>query len=114
MTGYVFLSKKDFSFLSGFLITGLIVVIVGSLLNAFIFQSPLGEFALAGGGVILFSGFILYDTSNILRYYDVEDYTSATLSLYLDVLNPLNRMTPSRQRPMGPKCGCPLLGCEMA
>ena len=87
LTMYVFVSKKDFSFLSGFLITGLIVVIVGSLLNAFLFQSPMGEFVLSAGGVILFSGFILYDTSNILRNYDVQDYTSATLALYLDVLN---------------------------
>jgi len=87
LTLYVVTSKKDFSFLSGFLITGLIVTIVGSLLNAFLFQSPMMEFIIAGGGVILFSGFILYDTSNILRHYDVEDYTSATLALYLDILN---------------------------
>jgi FtsH-binding integral membrane protein len=42
---------------------------------------------IAAGGVVLFSGFILFDTSNILRHYDVQDYTSATLALYLDVLN---------------------------
>jgi modulator of FtsH protease len=87
LTLYVVMSKKDFSFLGGFLITGLVVVIIGSLLNAFLFQSPAGEFVLSAGGVVLFSGFILYDTSNILRYYDVEDYTSATLALYLDILN---------------------------
>lgn len=87
LTMYVVISKKDFSFLSGFLITGLIVVIVGSLLNAFLFHSPMGEFVIAGGGTLLFSGFILYDTSNILRNYDVQDYTAATLSLYLDILN---------------------------
>ena len=87
LTLYVMMSRRDFSFLGGFLVTGLIVMIVGSLLNAFLFQSPAAEFAIAAGGVILFSGFILYDTSNILRHYDVRDYTSATLALYLDVLN---------------------------
>ena len=87
LTFYVVLSKKDFSFLSGFLITGLVIVIIGSLLNAFLFQSPMGEFVISAGGVLLFSGFILYDTSNILRNYDVQDYTSATLALYLDILN---------------------------
>jgi FtsH-binding integral membrane protein len=87
LTLYVMVSKRDFSFLGGFLITGLIVVIVGSLLNAFLFQSPAAEFMIAAGGVVLFSGFILFDTSNILRHYDVQDYTSATLALYLDVLN---------------------------
>lgn len=87
LTLYVMTSKRDFSFLGGFLVTGLIVVIVGGLLNAFFFQSAAGEFILAAGGVLLFSGFVLYDTSNILRNYDVEDYTSATLALYLDILN---------------------------
>ena len=87
LTLYVMFSGRDFSFLSGFLIAGLIVVIAGSLLNIFLFQSPMAEFMIAGGGVILFSGFILYDTSNILRNYDVQDYTSATLALYLDILN---------------------------
>lgn len=87
LTMYVMISKRDFSFLSGFLITGLVVVIIGSLLNVFLFQNPMGEFIISAAGVILFSGFILYDTSNILRHYDVQDYTSATLALYLDVLN---------------------------
>ena len=87
LTLYVMGSKRDFSFLGGFLVTGLIVVILGSLLNAFWFQNPAGEFIIAAGGVLLFSGFILYDTSNILRHYEVEDYTSATLALYLDILN---------------------------
>lgn len=87
LTIYVVVSKRDFSFLGGFLFVGLIVVIAGSLLNVFFFQSAAGEFVIAAGGVLLFSGFILYDTSNIIRNYDVEDYTSATLALYLDVLN---------------------------
>ena len=87
LTLYVMFSGRDFSFLGGFLVAGLIVVIAGSLLNIFLFQSPMAEFMIAGGGVILFSGFILYDTSNILRNYDVQDYTSATLALYLDILN---------------------------
>ena len=87
LTLYVMTSKRDFSFMAGFLITGLVVVLIGTLLNAFFFQSPATEFIISGAGVLLFSGFILYDTSNILRHYEVEDYTSATLALYLDILN---------------------------
>jgi len=87
LTFYVMSSKKDFSFMGGFLFVGLLVIIGGSLLNAFVFQSAAGEFIISAGGVILFSGFILFDTSNILRNYDVRDYTSATLALYLDILN---------------------------
>ena len=86
LTGYVIASKKDFSFLGSFLFTGLIIIIVGGLLSAFIFHNPMGEFIIAGGGVFLFSGFILYDTSNILRRYSVDDYVGGTLDLFMDVI----------------------------
>ena len=84
---YVVFSKKDFSFMSGFLMTGLIVLVVGGLLNMFFIQSGMMHFVMAGASVLLFSGFILYDTSNILRYYGTDEHVSATLALYLDVLN---------------------------
>ena len=87
LTLYVIASKKDFSFMGGFLFTGLIILVVGGLLNVFLFQSPMMQFVMAGGGVFLFSGFILYDTSNILRNYSTDDYIPATLALYLDVFN---------------------------
>ncbi len=73
--------------MSGFLMVGLITVIIGSLLNMFLFQSPMMHFMMSGVGVILFSGFILYDTSNIMRNYATDEYISATLALYLDILN---------------------------
>ena len=87
LTMYVVFSKKDFSFMSGFLMVGLITVVIGSLLNMFLFQSPMMHFMMSGVGVILFSGFILYDTSNIMRNYATDEYISATLALYLDILN---------------------------
>ncbi len=83
---YVVISKKDFSFMSGFLMTGLFVLIFGGILNMFL-GSPIMHFVMSGASVMLFSGFILYDTSNILRYYGTDEYVSATLALYLDVLN---------------------------
>lgn len=73
--------------MSGFLMTGLIVLVVGGLLNMFFIQSGMWHFVMSGASVLLFSGFILYDTSNILRYYGTDEYVSATLALYLDVLN---------------------------
>jgi Integral membrane protein, interacts with FtsH len=84
---YVVYSKKDFSFLSGFLMAGLIVIIVGGLINMFFVGSTMMHFVMSAGSVLLFSGFILYDTSNILRYYGTDEHVSATLALYLDVLN---------------------------
>ena len=84
---YVVISKKDFSFMSGFLMAGLVVLVVGGLLNIFFIQSGMMHFVMSGASVLLFSGFILYDTSNILRYYGTDEHVSATLALYLDVLN---------------------------
>ena len=34
-----------------------------------------------------FCGYILYDTSNLIHKYGVDDYVPAALELYLDVLN---------------------------
>lgn len=87
LSGYVAVTKKDFSFLSGILVTGLIVLIVGGLLNMLFFRSFDMAYLSSIFGVFLFSGFILYDTSNILRKYPTDEYISATLALYLDVLN---------------------------
>lgn len=84
---YTIRSKKDFSFMGGMLTTGLLILVVGGLLNAFIFKSSAGAFMFSCVGVFLFSGFIIYDTFNILRRYPTDEYISATLSLYLDILN---------------------------
>ena len=85
LTGYVFYSRKDFSFLKGFVWTGLIALIVLSLSNYFFFESGTIQMAVSGMGVLLFSAFILYDTSNILRDYPNNEFISAALTLYLDV-----------------------------
>jgi len=85
LTAYTFISRRDFSFLKGFVWTGLIGLIVLGLSNYFFFESPLVALAGAGIGVVLFSAFILYDTSNILRDYPNNEYISAALTLYLDV-----------------------------
>ena len=86
LTGYVIFSKKDFSFMSGFLTVGIIILIVGGLINLFV-QSSMMHFVFSGLGVFLFSGFILYDTSNIMRRHDTSGYVDATVCLFLDVFN---------------------------
>lgn len=87
LTLYTLLSKRDFSFLGGMLTTSLLVLIVGGLLNAFLFKSPAVSFIYSAAGVIIFSGFIIFDTFNIMKRYPTDEYISATLSLYLDILN---------------------------
>ena len=86
LTAYVFVSKKDFSFMRGMLMTGLIVVILAGVVNIFLGASALG-FAVAAATLLLFSGFVLYDTSNIIRRYPTNEYVSGALDLYLDAFN---------------------------
>jgi FtsH-binding integral membrane protein len=86
LTAYVFVSKKDFSFMRGMVWTGLIVVILAGVLNIFLASSALG-FAVAAATLLLFSGFVLYDTSNIIRRYPTSEYIAGALDLYLDAFN---------------------------
>jgi len=85
LTAYTFISRRDFSFLKGFVWVGLISMIVLGLSNYFFFESPLLALGMSGMGVLLFSAFILYDTSTILRDFPNDEYIAAALTLYLDV-----------------------------
>ena len=87
LTAYVFISKKDFSFLRGMVVTGLIVVVLAGLLNVLIVGSSALSFGIACAALLLFSGFVLYDTSNIIRRYPTNEYVAGALSLYLDAFN---------------------------
>ncbi|HWS55207.1 MAG TPA: Bax inhibitor-1/YccA family protein [Pyrinomonadaceae bacterium] len=86
LTAYVFVSKRDFSFMRGMLTVGLIVVVVAALVNMFVVSSAFG-FGIAATSLLLFSGFVLYDTSNIIRHYPTNEYVAGALSLYLDAFN---------------------------
>jgi len=85
LTAYTFVSKRDFSFLKGFVWTGLIALIVLGLSNMLFFESGMVALATSGIGVLLFSAFILFDTSSVLRQYPDDEYIAAALTLYLDV-----------------------------
>ena len=87
LTAYAFISKRDFSFLRGMLVTGLIVVILAGLLNVFLVGSSALGFGVAAATLLLFSGYVLYDTSNIIQRYPTNEYVAGALSLYLDAFN---------------------------
>ncbi|MBM3350934.1 MAG: BAX inhibitor (BI)-1/YccA family protein [Betaproteobacteria bacterium] len=78
-------TKKDFSFMGKFLLVGIILLIVASLANIFL-QIPAMTLALSAIGVILFSGFILFDVSRIVNGGETN-YVMATLSLYMSIYN---------------------------
>jgi FtsH-binding integral membrane protein len=87
LTAYVFISKRDFSFLRGLVVTGLIVIILAGVLNILIVGSSAFAFAISAATLLLFAGFVLYDTSNIIRHYPTNEYVAGALSLYLDAFN---------------------------
>ena len=61
LTAYVFTTKKDFSFLGGFLWMGLLVLLGASLIGIFV-GSQVFHLAIASVGVLLFGAYVLYDT----------------------------------------------------
>ncbi|MCG7561515.1 MULTISPECIES: Bax inhibitor-1/YccA family protein [Pseudoalteromonas] len=85
LSAYALTTKKDFSFMGGFLVVGMLVVIVSSLVNLFI-GSSIAFIAINAAVVLLMSGFILYDTSRIVNGGETN-YILATVSLYLSIYN---------------------------
>lgn len=86
LTAYSYASGRDFSQMRGFLLVGLIGLIVMLLLNVFFIQSGPLMMALSVIGVLVFSGFILYDTSNVLHGHETN-YVSASISMFLNIVN---------------------------
>ena len=85
LSGYVLTTRKDFSFMGGFLMVGMIVAVVASIALIF-FNVPAASMALSALIVLLMSGFILFDTSRIIHGGETN-YIRATVSLYLDIYN---------------------------
>lgn len=85
LSGYVLTTRKDMNFMGGFLTIGLIVGIVALIANFFL-KIPALQLALSAAFVIIFSGFILYDTSRIINNGE-RNYIMATISLYLSIVN---------------------------
>lgn len=85
LSGYVLTTKKDFSFMGGFLFVALLAGIILSFAGA-IFHLAMMQIVMSGLFVVIFSGYILYNTSQILHNGETN-YIMATITLYLDILN---------------------------
>lgn len=85
LSAYVLTTKKDFSFMGGFLMVGLIVIFGGIILNLFL-QIPAMSLAISAGLILLMSGFILFDTSRIINGGETN-YIRATVSLFINIFN---------------------------
>jgi len=85
LSGYVLTSKKDFSYMGGFLFAGFIVIIGAMLLNLFLNIPALG-LAISAGVIMIMSGMILFDTSRIIHGGETN-YVRATVSMFLNLYN---------------------------
>jgi FtsH-binding integral membrane protein len=86
LTAYVFITRKDFSFLGGFLWTGFFVLF-GAALLGMLLGSSVVSLAVSSVAIFLFSGFVLYDTSNIIHRLPTNEYVAGALDLFLDFFN---------------------------
>jgi len=86
LTLFTFQTKKDFSGWGAGLMSGLWILILGGFFQIFI-GGEITQTAMAVGGAVLFSGFIIFDTQMIMTRVSPEEYIIATIELYLDIIN---------------------------
>nr|GMD12152.1 BI1-like protein [Ipomoea batatas] len=90
LTLYTFWAAKrghDFNFLGPFLFGAVMVLMLFALIQIFF---PLGRISLmiyGGLASLIFCGYIIYDTDNLIKRYSYDEYIWASVSLYLDVIN---------------------------
>ena len=85
LSAYVLKTKRDFSFMGGFLFAGMIIALVASL-GAMFFQMPALSLAVSAMVALLSAGLILFDTSRIVNGGETN-YVLATVSLYVSLFN---------------------------
>ncbi|HKJ76026.1 MAG TPA: Bax inhibitor-1/YccA family protein [Gammaproteobacteria bacterium] len=85
LSGYALTTRKDFSFMGGFLMVGILVAFLAGL-GAAIFSIPALSLAVSAMFVLLMSGLILYETSQIVHGGETN-YIMATVTLYVTIYN---------------------------
>ncbi|MEZ5573134.1 MAG: Bax inhibitor-1/YccA family protein [Halioglobus sp.] len=85
LSAYALTTRKDFSYMGGFLMVGLIVAVVAMIANLFL-HIPVLSLTISAAVVMIMSGLILFDTSRIISGGETN-YIRATVSLYLNIYN---------------------------
>jgi len=85
LSAYALTTKKDFSFMGGFLMVGILVAFLAGL-GAIFFEIPALSLTVSAAFVMLMSGLILYETSNIIHGGETN-YIMATVSLFVSIFN---------------------------
>lgn len=85
LSGYALTTRKDFSFLGGFVMVGMLVVLGAALLNIFL-GIPALFLAVNAAVVMIMSAFILWETSSLIHNGETN-YIMAAAGLFLSILN---------------------------
>lgn len=85
LSGYALTTRKDFSFIGGFLMTGILVAFLAGL-GAMMFSIPALSLAVSAAFVLLMAGYILYETSRMVHARETN-YIMATIGLYVAIYN---------------------------
>jgi modulator of FtsH protease len=85
LSAYALTTRKDFSYMGGFLMVGLLVAVVAMIANIFL-AIPALSLTISAAVVMIMSGLILFDTSRIINGGETN-YIRATVSLYLNIYN---------------------------
>ena len=85
LSGYALTTRKDFSFMGGFLMVGILVAFLAGL-GAIFLQMPMLSLAVSSMFVLLMSGLILYQTSSIIHGGETN-YVMATVTLFVSIFN---------------------------
>ena len=85
LSAYALTTRKDFSYMGGFLMVGLLVAVVAMIANIFL-AIPALSLTISAAVVMIMSGMILWDTSRIINGGETN-YIRATVALYLDIYN---------------------------
>ena len=85
LSGYAMVTRKDFSYLTGFLLSGLMIGIIALIMGIF-FNIPALHLAVSSVFVLIFSGYILHETSAMI-HGGQRNYILATISLYISIYN---------------------------
>jgi modulator of FtsH protease len=85
LSGYALTTRKDFSFMGGFLMVGILVAFMAGL-GAVFFEMPGLSLAVSSMFVLLMAGLILYETSNIIHGGETN-YIMATVTLFVAIFN---------------------------
>lgn len=90
LTLYTFWAARrghDFNFLGPFLFAAIMVLMVFALIQIFIPMGRISMMVYGGLASLIFCGYIIYDTDNLIKRYTYDEYVWAAVALYLDIIN---------------------------